>query len=264
MKRRRRHRPRCRPRQPPPSSSPPATVGRATSPASRRPPTPPAWSSTATASTALVRHSSPRRRSTTTALPSSLPLFRARRQRRPPRPRRARSSARPRERGARSCRSTRSAGPAIVAVTHDGAGAFAVQPQQGGVPARCAARVGHRGLVGSLPRRPRGTISAFAVTADGDWTLTVSSAARALVFDAAAGVSGAQPRRRRLQRRRRRGQPPSPMKAPGRSSYAPSPSPDRRISSTRLARSPATIEVPAGPGFVTIDAPGPWSLQPPT
>ena len=66
-------------------------------------------------------------------------------------------------------------GPTIVAVTHTGSGAFGVQPQQGGVPAGdpVASVTGAwsgRYLVGL-----GGTISSFAITADGDWTLTVEA-----------------------------------------------------------------------------------------
>ena len=81
-------------------------------------------------------------------------------------------------------------GPTIVAVTHDGGGAFAVQPQQGGVPsgapfASVTGAWSGRYLVGL-----GGTISGFAITADGDWTLTVQQRSSALAFDDATGVSG--------------------------------------------------------------------------
>ena len=84
-------------------------------------------------------------------------------------------------------------GPAIVAVTHDGAGAFAVQPQQGGVPlggplVSVTGAWSGRYLVGL-----GGTITAFDVIADGDWTLTVQQRGTALVFDAVAGVAGENP-----------------------------------------------------------------------
>ena len=38
-----------------------------------------------------------------------------------------------------------------------------------------------------------GTISSFAITADGDWTLTVEARSSALAFDAPSGVSGQSP-----------------------------------------------------------------------
>ena len=84
-------------------------------------------------------------------------------------------------------------GPAIVAVTHDGAGAFAVQPQQGGVPLGGPLVSVTGGWSGRYLVGLGGTITAFDVVADGDWTLTVQQRGTALVFDAVAGVAGENP-----------------------------------------------------------------------
>ena len=152
-------------------------------------------------------------------------------------------------------------GPTIVAVTHTGSGAFGVQPQQGGVPAGdpVASVTGAwsgRYLVGL-----GGTISSFAITADGDWTLTVEARSSALAVDAPSGVSG---------------ESPDVIGYDDAAAWSATVSYDGTgtIVVTAVTVSgaqqlvnqagpyTADIEVPAGPGFVTVDAPGNWSLQP--
>jgi hypothetical protein len=153
-------------------------------------------------------------------------------------------------------------GPTIVAVTHGGAGDFAVQPQQGGVPvgepigAVTGAWSG-RYLIGL-----GGTISGFAVTADGDWTITVEQQNSALTFDDTAGVSGENADVVRYD-----------DAAPWSATVAydgTGPIVVRAVTVSGAQElineaGPFTgaIEVPAGPGFVTVEAPGTWSLQPP-
>ena len=112
------------------------------------------------------------------------------------------------------------AGPAIVAVTHDGAGAFEVQPQQGGVPVGAPMVSVTGAWTGRYLAGLGGTVSAFAVTADGDWTLTVQRRETALAFDETAGVPGRTPMSSPTTTPPR-GRPPLPMKAPGRSSSPP-------------------------------------------
>lgn len=153
------------------------------------------------------------------------------------------------------------AGPVIVAVTHDGAGAFEVQPQQGGVPVG-APMVSVTGpWTGRYLAGLGGTISAFAVTADGGWTLTVQRRETALAFDEAAGVSGENPDVVAYDDSAAwtatvtyEGNGPITLTAV-------------TVSGSQELVNQAgpfsgDIEVPAGPGFVTVDAPGPWSLQP--
>ena len=155
------------------------------------------------------------------------------------------------------------AGPAIVAVTHDGAGAFEVQPQQGGVPVGAPMVSVTGAWTGRYLAGLGGTISAFAVTADGDWTLTVQRRETALAFDETAGVSGDN----------------SDVVAYNDATVwtatvtyegaGPIIVTAVTVSGSQELVNQAgpfsgDVEVPAGPGFVTIDAPGPWSLQPPT
>ena len=82
------------------------------------------------------------------------------------------------------------AGPTIVAVTHDGGGAFAVQPQQGGVPVGTPLASVTGAWSGRYLLGLGGTISGFAITADGDWTLTVEQRSTALTFDPTTGATG--------------------------------------------------------------------------
>jgi hypothetical protein len=153
------------------------------------------------------------------------------------------------------------AGPAIVTVTHDGTGAFEVQPQQGGVPVGPPMVSVTGEWTGRYLAGLGGTISAFAVTADGDWTLTVERRETALAFDAAAGASGENPDVVAYDDAAAwdvtviyEGAGPIVVTAVTVSGS------QELVNQT----GPFTgdIEVPAGPGFVAVDAPGPWSLAP--
>ena len=153
-------------------------------------------------------------------------------------------------------------GPTIVSVTHDGAGAFAVQPQQGGVPAgRPLASVtgawSGRYLVGL-----GGTISGFAITADGDWTLTVEQPSSALALDAAAGVSG---QNADVVAYSNTEAWPVTVSYDGTGPIVVASTTVSGVQELVNQAGPFTadVEVPAGPGFITIEAPGAWSLRPP-
>ena len=181
----------------------------------------------------------------TTARPSS-PRSRPVPQRRPPHPRRrARWSARLRAPAARSVQVDPISGPTIVGVTHAGDGPFSVQPQQGGVPAGPPFATVEGPWSGRYLVGLGGTISGFAVTADGDWTLAVEQRNGALTFDPTAGVTGENPDVVAYETLRR-GRRPSPSTAPGRSSSALSrwPAPSRW--STRPDRSPGPSRSPPG------------------
>ena len=152
-------------------------------------------------------------------------------------------------------------GPTIVAVTHDGSGAFEVQPQQGGVPAGApfAAVTGPwegRYLVGL-----GGTISGFAITADGDWTLTIEQRSSAVSFDATSGVDGENADVIAYDDAAAWGATVS-YDGPG-------PIVIRAVTVSgaqelvnQAGSFSGDIEVPAGPGFLTVEAPGRWSLRP--
>ncbi len=154
-------------------------------------------------------------------------------------------------------------GPTIVAVTHDGSGAFGVQPQQGGVPAGApfAAVTGPwegRYLVGL-----GGTISGFAITADGDWTLTIEQRSSAVSFDATSGVDGENADVIAYEDAAAwgatvsyDGQGPIVIRAVTVSGA--------QELVNQAGSFSGDIEVPAGPGFLTVEAPGPWSLRPQT
>jgi hypothetical protein len=152
-------------------------------------------------------------------------------------------------------------GPTIVTVTHDGTGAFAVQPQQGGVPAGAPFATVTGPWQGRYLVGLGGTISGFAVTADGGWTITVEQRTGALPFDDAAGVDGenadviayddAAPWGATVSYE---GTGPIVIRAV-------------TVSGAQELINQAgpfagAIEVPAGPGFVTVEAPGAWSVRP--
>lgn len=151
-------------------------------------------------------------------------------------------------------------GPTVISVVHDGAGPFSVQPQQGGVPVgtqvfSVTGRWEGRYLVGL-----GGTISAFAITADGVWTLTVQRRTAATPLDPGSGASGSGP-------------DVLAFNATEQQVWAATA--DRQLRVTAItAAGPAVIvdgpaplsgemTVPAGPGFLTIGTAGPWSIKPP-
>jgi hypothetical protein len=154
------------------------------------------------------------------------------------------------------------AGPSIVAVTHNGADAFEVQPLQGGVPVGAPIVSVTGAWTGRYLTGLGGTISAFSVTADGDWTLNVERRETALAFDEATGVSGENPDVVAYN-----------DDAASTASVTFEGAGPVVVTAVTVAGSqelanqagPFTgdIEVPAGPGFLTVDAAGPWSLQPP-
>lgn len=154
-------------------------------------------------------------------------------------------------------------GPTIVAVSHDGTGAFSVQPQQGGVPAgaplfaEVTGAWSGRYLVGL-----GGTISAFAVTADGNWTLRVQQRSSAVAYDPAAGVSGDGPNVASYGE--------AAAGAVTVTYEGPGPIVIRAVNVSgpqdlvnEAGAFTGEITLPSGPGFVTVDAPGPWSIKPP-
>ena len=151
----------------------------------------------------MVPRWSPRRRSTTMAPPSSPPSVPVPRRRpRPPTTTSPVLSARPRDPAARSCKSTRSAGRRSLpsptpAKERSRCSRNRAVSRRAGRSRRSTGAWSGRYLVGL-----GGTISGFAITADGDWTLTVEQRSSALFLDAAAGVSGRERRRRRLRRHR--------------------------------------------------------------
>jgi hypothetical protein len=152
------------------------------------------------------------------------------------------------------------AGPAIVAVSHDGAGTFEVQAQQGGVPVGAPMVSVTGAWNGRYLAGLGGTISAFAVTADGDWTLTVQRRETALTFDEAAGVSGENADVVAYDddavwsvALTYEGAGPIIVNAVTVSGS--------QELVTQAGPFTGDIEVPAGPGFLTVDAPGPWSLR---
>jgi hypothetical protein len=154
-------------------------------------------------------------------------------------------------------------GPTIIAVRHDGTGTFSVQPQQGGVPAgaplfaEVTGAWSGRYLVGL-----GGTISAFAVTADGDWTLRVQQRSSAIAFEPAAGVAGDRPEVVNY------GEDVAGTVAVTYDGSGPIVIRAVTVSGPQDLVNEAgpfsgDVTLPAGPGFITVDASGAWSITPP-
>lgn len=154
----------------------------------------------------------------------------------------------------------------IINVTHDGAGAFSVQPQQGGVPAGEPLFSATGPWQGRYVAGLGGTISALAVTADGNWTIDIQTGASALILGPAAPTSAET----------------SDVVSYSDAADVPvtfeytgaGPIVVRAITAAGpavLVDEPGAftgeITLPSGPGLVTIDAAGSWSIAyivPPT
>jgi hypothetical protein len=151
--------------------------------------------------------------------------------------------------------------PTIVAVTHDGAGEFAVQPQHGGVAvgpplAAVTGAWSGRYLVGL-----GGTISSFAVTADGAWTITVLPRGMALPFDPAAGADG-QNADVVAYADDAASSVTVVYEGTGQLVVRASTVSGASVLADQLGPFTGDIEVPAGPGFLSVEAAGAWSLRP--
>lgn len=152
-------------------------------------------------------------------------------------------------------------GPSIVVVTHDGAGEFSIQPQNAGAPIGQPFAVGAGAIAGSYLVVFTSPVSDFAVTADGAWTVEVAGAATAPALAADAATAGDQPGVLAVS---------GPDEFPLAVDYQGS----GRIVVTMFSASglqtivdetgPFTGEVtlPAGPGYVGVDAAGAWTLIP--
>lgn len=150
-------------------------------------------------------------------------------------------------------------GPAIVTVTHEGAGTFAVQPQQGGVPTGDVVVTATGPVAGRYLLATADTFSAFAVTADGAWTLSVEPTGAALPFDATAGAEGSGPDVVAYD----------DVSAVTVDYGGPGPIVVRAATVSGRAdlvgeagAFTGDVELPPGPGFLTIEAPGDWALRP--
>ena len=149
----------------------------------------------------------------------------------------------------------------IIHVTHDGAGAFSVEPQQGGVPVGEPLFAGTGAWDGRYLVGLGGTISALAITADGNWTVAIQTIASARLLSAS--------------------EPAVSMSIPDVVSFADSADLPVTIEYTGtgpivvravtgagaavLVDEPAAfsgeVTLPAGPGFVTVEAFGSWSIS---
>jgi len=136
-----------------------------------------------------------------------------------------------------------------------------VQAQQGGVSAGEPVLAVSGAWTGRYLVGLGGTLSSFAVTADGDWTIEVQSIDSALSLTAQAAVSGASPDVIRSADTEAvpvtveyTGAGPILVRAISGSGS------ETLLDETGAFSGPVTL--PPGPGYVTIDAAGPWSLTP--
>lgn len=149
-------------------------------------------------------------------------------------------------------------GLTILTVGHDGTGDVTIQPQNAGAVAgpslvARAASPTSRYLVGL-----DGPISALAVTAAGAWSITPGPTATATPLDAATPATGTAPDVLRYAEAGAAtvtfgGTGPLTVvafTASGRAGLVDTPGPYTGI-----------LELPAGPGFVTVDAAGAWTVS---
>lgn len=149
--------------------------------------------------------------------------------------------------------------PTIVRVTHDGSDVFSVQPQQGGVAAGNSLLEVTGAWTGRYLVGLGGTISGMAVTADGNWTIEIQSIDSAIALTPAGTVAGEEPEVIRASDTEAvpitvdfTGSGPIVVVAVTSSG------------SQVLVDEPAgfsgEVTLPPGPGYVTIDATGPWTI----
>jgi hypothetical protein len=152
--------------------------------------------------------------------------------------------------------------PTIVRVTHEGAGAFAVQPTQGSVPAGAALVSATGPWDGRYLVGLGGTISGFAITADGNWTLELLAVSSALPLAPGSPAAGDRPDVLRYS---------SAEALPVTIEYTGTTGIVVRVV-TRAGAAVVTeqtgafagdVELPPGPGNVLVEAVGSWSVTPP-
>ena len=150
--------------------------------------------------------------------------------------------------------------PTIVRVTHAGSGEFSIQPQHGGVA------VGAPLLTTTGPADGRylvglgGTISSFAITADGAWTLDLKAASTALPLAPGSPATGdtpdvvayttAEPGPATIADT---GTGPIVIRAV--TSGGPAVVVDEATAFT------GEVTLPAGPAHLLVDAVGPWTIS---
>jgi hypothetical protein len=149
--------------------------------------------------------------------------------------------------------------PTIVRVTHAGSAEFSIQPQHGGVAVgepllTTTGPVGGRYLVGL-----GGTISSFAITADGAWTLELNAASTAVPLAPGTPASGDTPDVVAYI---------TPEPGPATVVYTGTgPIVIRAVTSDgpavvidEAAAFTGEVTLPAGPGHLLVDAVGSWTI----
>jgi hypothetical protein len=149
-------------------------------------------------------------------------------------------------------------GPTIIAVTHDGTGEFAVQPQRGGVavgpPIAATGAVSGRFLAGL-----EGRVETLAVTADGAWTIQVEPISTAIPLAADTPASGSGPD---VVRFAATAATPATISFEGAGPFSVSAVTSAGSQALVAQTGPydAEVTLPAGPGFLAVNGTGAWSI----
>lgn len=149
--------------------------------------------------------------------------------------------------------------PTIVAVTHDGSGPFSVQPQQGGVSAGEPLLAVTGAWTGRYLVGLGGTLSSFAVTADGNWTIEIQPIDSALSLTPQTSVSGAASD---VVRSADTEAVPVTIDYTGSGPIVVSAisGSGAEVLVDEAGAFAGQVTLPAGPGYVTVDAAGPWTI----
>jgi hypothetical protein len=152
-------------------------------------------------------------------------------------------------------------GPSIVTISHDGAGGFAVQPQNAGAPIGSPFAVATGAVSGDHLVVFTSPVTDFAVTADGAWTIEVAAASTAAPFPVDMTTTGEAPVVLALPDG---GELPVSVEYQGSGPIVISTFTAAGLQVVLDEAGPFTGEavLPSGPGYVGIDAIGPWTVRP--
>lgn len=152
-------------------------------------------------------------------------------------------------------------GPSIVTVTHEGAGDFAIQPQNAGAPIGDPFAVATGAVTGDYLVVFTSPVSDFAVTADGAWTIEVAAASTAPPFATDTASSGDSPVVLAVPET---GELPIAVdyEGSGRVVISVFTASGRQVVVDETGPYTGEATLPAGPGYVGVDAAGAWTVTP--
>lgn len=152
-------------------------------------------------------------------------------------------------------------GPSIVTVSHDGAGEFSIQPQNAGAPIGAPFAVATGAVAGDYLVVFTSPVSDLAVTADGAWTVEMVAASTAAPLPVDAPSGGDAPA---VFATPETGELPVSITYEGNGRIVISAFTASGLQVVVDEPGPFTGEatIPAGPGYLGIDAVGAWTLAP--